>query len=175
MEQHARLPCPSPSPRVCSNSCPLSRWCHPTISSSVVPFSSHLPRLWQARNKLKDKKGPELPGCGAKTESNCTWLPNRGLASVLWWPALPPRVFPRRLSISTALAIRAGGPPVLEGALQSPWVEPTPPNWIPLKTQPSQRSGEGRMCYSYLQQVWKTQDLSQSSVSSNSKTGELLS
>ena len=37
--QHARLPCPSPSPRVCSNSCPLSRWCHPTISSSVVPFS----------------------------------------------------------------------------------------------------------------------------------------
>ena len=40
--QHARLPCPSPSPRACSNSCPLSRWCHPTISSSVVPFSSCL-------------------------------------------------------------------------------------------------------------------------------------
>ena len=38
--QHLRLPCPSPSPRVCSNSCLLSRWCHPTISSSVVPFSS---------------------------------------------------------------------------------------------------------------------------------------
>ena len=37
---HARLPCPSPTPRACSNSCPLSRWCHPTISSSVVPFSS---------------------------------------------------------------------------------------------------------------------------------------
>ena len=36
------LPCPSPSPRACSNSCPLSRWCHPTISSSVVPFSSCL-------------------------------------------------------------------------------------------------------------------------------------
>ena len=40
--QHARLPCPSPTPRAYSNSCPLSRWCHPTISSSVVPFSSHL-------------------------------------------------------------------------------------------------------------------------------------
>ena len=40
--QHARLPCPSPTPRACSNSCPLSRWCQPTISSSVVPFSSHL-------------------------------------------------------------------------------------------------------------------------------------
>ena len=40
--QHARLPCPSLSPRVCSNSCPLSQWCHPTVSCSVVPFSSHL-------------------------------------------------------------------------------------------------------------------------------------
>ena len=38
--QHARIPCPSPSPRDCSNSCPLSQWCHPTISSSVIPFSS---------------------------------------------------------------------------------------------------------------------------------------
>ena len=40
--QHARLPCPSPSPRVCSNSCPLSLWCHPSISSSVTAFSSCL-------------------------------------------------------------------------------------------------------------------------------------
>ena len=39
--QHARPPCPSPTPRVDSNSCPLSQWCHQTISSSVVPFSSH--------------------------------------------------------------------------------------------------------------------------------------
>ena len=38
--QHVRPPCPSPSPGACSNSCPLSRWCHPTISSSVIPFSS---------------------------------------------------------------------------------------------------------------------------------------
>ena len=40
--QHARPPCPSPTPRVYSNSCPLTRWCHPTISSSVTPFSSCL-------------------------------------------------------------------------------------------------------------------------------------
>ena len=40
--QHARLPCPSPSPGVFSNSCPLSQSCHPTISSSVFPFSSCL-------------------------------------------------------------------------------------------------------------------------------------
>ena len=38
--QHARPPCPSPTPRVYSNSCPSSRWCHPAISSSVGPFSS---------------------------------------------------------------------------------------------------------------------------------------
>ena len=40
--QHTRLPCPSPTPRIYSNSCPSSQWCHPTISSSVIPFSSHL-------------------------------------------------------------------------------------------------------------------------------------
>ena len=40
--QHSRLPCPSPTPRACSNSCPSSRWCHPAVSSYVVPFSSCL-------------------------------------------------------------------------------------------------------------------------------------
>ena len=40
--RHARPPCPSPTPRFYSNACPLSRWCHPTISSSIVPFFSHL-------------------------------------------------------------------------------------------------------------------------------------
>ena len=40
--QYARLPCPSPTPGSCSNSCPSTWWCHPTISSSVVPFSSRL-------------------------------------------------------------------------------------------------------------------------------------
>ena len=40
--QHTRPLCPSPTPRVYSNSCPLSQWCHPNISSSIVPFSSRL-------------------------------------------------------------------------------------------------------------------------------------
>ena len=40
--QHGSPPCPLPTPRVYSNSCPLSQWCHPAISSSVIPFSSHL-------------------------------------------------------------------------------------------------------------------------------------
>ena len=39
---YARPPCPTSAPRAYSNSCPLSRWCHPTISFSVIPFSSHL-------------------------------------------------------------------------------------------------------------------------------------
>ena len=43
--QHARPPCPSPTPRAYSNTCPLSQWCHPTISSSVFPFSS-LPSIF---------------------------------------------------------------------------------------------------------------------------------
>ena len=47
--QHASLPCPSPTPRAYSNSCPSIRWCHPTISSSVVPFSSHLQPIPESR------------------------------------------------------------------------------------------------------------------------------
>ena len=44
-QQHDRLPCPSPSPGDCSNSCPLSWWCHPTNSSSVAPLYSHFQSL----------------------------------------------------------------------------------------------------------------------------------
>jgi len=48
--QHTSLLCPSPSPGVCSNSCPLSRWCHPTISTSFVPFSSCLQSFLASRS-----------------------------------------------------------------------------------------------------------------------------
>ena len=52
--QHTRRPCPWPTPGVFSNSCPLSRWCHPTISSSVVPFFSHVQSFpaWVFSNAL---------------------------------------------------------------------------------------------------------------------------
>ena len=46
--QHARIPCPSPTLGDCSNSCPSSQWCHPTVSSSVVPFSPHHLRSFPA-------------------------------------------------------------------------------------------------------------------------------
>ena len=52
-QQHASLPCPSLSPRFNPNSCPLSRWCHPTISSSVVPFSS-CPQSFPASGSLNE-------------------------------------------------------------------------------------------------------------------------
>ena len=48
--QHVRLPCPSPTPRADSNSCPLSWWCHPTILSSVIPFSSCLQSFSASRS-----------------------------------------------------------------------------------------------------------------------------
>ena len=50
--QQARLPCPSPTPRAYLNSCPLHRWCHPTISSSVIPFSS-LPQSFPASGSFQ--------------------------------------------------------------------------------------------------------------------------
>ena len=50
--QHARLPCPSPTPGVYANSCPLSQWCHPTISFSFIPFSS-CPQSFPASGSLQ--------------------------------------------------------------------------------------------------------------------------
>ena len=50
--QHTRLPCPSPAPEACSYSCPLSQWCHPIISSSVIPFSSCLQYFPESRSFL---------------------------------------------------------------------------------------------------------------------------
>ena len=50
--QHTRLPCTSLSPRACSNSCPMSQWCHPTVSSSVLPFSAYLLSFLASRSFL---------------------------------------------------------------------------------------------------------------------------
>ena len=52
--QHTRPPCPSPTPGVYSNSCPLSQWCNPAISSSVVPFSSYLQSFPTSGSFLKE-------------------------------------------------------------------------------------------------------------------------
>ena len=68
--QHARHPCPSLTPGVHPKSCPLSRWCHPTISSFVVPFSSHLqsfPASGSFRMNQFFTSGGQSIGISAKT------------------------------------------------------------------------------------------------------------
>ena len=70
--QHARLPCPSLSPGVCSNSCPFSPWCHPTISSSVTLFSS-FPQSFPASGSFP--MGWLFPSGGQSTGASASVLP----------------------------------------------------------------------------------------------------
>ena len=76
--QHARPPCPSPTPGVHPNSCPLSRRCHPTISSSVIPFSSCL-QSFPASGSLQMSQlftsGLQSIGVSYSVSSNCLKLP----------------------------------------------------------------------------------------------------
>ena len=104
--QHARPPCPSPTPGVHPNPCPLSRWCHPTISSSVVPFSS-CPQSFPASRSFQMSQlfttGGQSIGVSASTSvlpmntqdwSPCSPRDSQGLlqhhsskASILWCSA----------------------------------------------------------------------------------------
>ena len=70
--QHARLPCSSLSPGVCSYSCPLSRWCHPTISSSVSPFSS-CPQSFPASGSFPISR--LFASCGQRIGASASVLP----------------------------------------------------------------------------------------------------
>ena len=79
--QHTRLPCPSPTPGVYSYMCPLIQWCHPTISSSAIPFSSHLQSFPASgpfpMSKLFISSGQSI-GLSASTSvlpRNIHWLP----------------------------------------------------------------------------------------------------
>ena len=77
--QHARPPCPSPTPRVYSNSCPLSQWCHPTISSSVVLFFSHLQSWKHTKHiliKLTKTKPKERIFKAAREKQQVTYTGN---------------------------------------------------------------------------------------------------
>ena len=67
-------PCPKLSPRVCSNSCPLSRWCHPTISSSVAPFSS-CPQSFPASGSFPMSRFFELDGQSTRASASASVLP----------------------------------------------------------------------------------------------------
>ena len=72
--QLARPPCPSPTPRVYSNSCPLSWWCHPAISSSVIPFSS-CPQSFPASRSFKMSQLFASGGQGVGISASASVLP----------------------------------------------------------------------------------------------------
>ena len=79
--QHSRPPCPSPTPGVYSNPCPLSQWCHPTISSSVVPLSSCL-QSFPVSGSFQMSQFPLLLGLLAKIKcSNCS---NESVLHIRW-------------------------------------------------------------------------------------------
>jgi len=67
--QHTRSPCPSPSPRVCSNSCPLSQWCYPTISSSCCPLLL-LPSIFVSITVFSDESAKVVELCFSISPSN---------------------------------------------------------------------------------------------------------
>ena len=82
--QHTRLLCPSLSPRACSNSCPSSQWCHPTISSSVIPFSTCLqpfPASWPFLMSWPFASGGQSIGASASASvlpmNSQGWFPLR--------------------------------------------------------------------------------------------------
>ena len=80
--QHTRLPCPSPSPWVCSNSCPLSQWCHPTISSSITPFSSCLQSFSASGSFLTSRLfASDVQSTGALTSASVLPMNTHG-----WFP-----------------------------------------------------------------------------------------
>ena len=72
--QHARLPCPSPTPKVCSNSCSSSQWCQTTISSSVVPFSS-CPQFFPASGSFPMSQFFTSSGQSIRASASASVLP----------------------------------------------------------------------------------------------------
>ena len=88
--QHTRLPCHSESPGVCSNSCPLSRWCHPTISFSVIPFSSCLQSFPASGSFLMSRVFPS-GGQSIGASASASVLPIDFLYNWLVWSPCCPR------------------------------------------------------------------------------------
>jgi len=115
--QHARPSCPSPTPGVCANSCPLSQWCHPTVSSSVVPFASCLqsfPALRSFQMSQFFASGGQSIGVSASTSvllmNIQDWFPFRiykwTYSKLRSWK--PSRDFPSSLVVKT-LHFHLGG------------------------------------------------------------------
>ena len=85
--QHTRPPCPSPAPGVQPNSSPLSRWCHPTISSSVVPFSSCL-QSFLASGSFQTSQLFASGGQSIGLSASTSVLPMKSMAVLKWWAGI---------------------------------------------------------------------------------------
>ena len=98
--QHIRLPCPSPTPGARSNSCPSNLWCHPTISSSVIPFSS-CPQSFPASGSFPMSQFFTSGGQSIGVSDSASvlprniqdWLPLGWTGLISLWPTRLPRVF----------------------------------------------------------------------------------
>ena len=93
--QHARPPCPSPTPGAHPNPCPLSRWCHPTISSSVVPFSA-CPQYFPASGSFQTSQPFASGGQRTGISASTSVLP----VNTQDWPPLLTVLFPHLFFIS---------------------------------------------------------------------------
>ena len=102
--QHARPPCPSPTPWVHPNPCPLSRWCHPTISSSVIPFSS-CPQSFPASGSFPMSQLFALSGQSIGVSASTSVLPmnTQDLSPLGWtsWISLQSKGLSRVFSNTT--------------------------------------------------------------------------
>ena len=103
--QHARPPCPSPAPGVYPNSWPLSQWCHPTISSSIVPFSS-CPQSFPASESFQMSQLFVSGGQGIGVSASTSVLPmnNQNWSPLGWtgWISLQSKRLSRVFSNTTA-------------------------------------------------------------------------
>ena len=110
--QYASLPCPSPIPKACSNSCPLSQWCHPTILSSVVPFSSCL-QSFPASGSFPMSQffavGILIPILQIKNRGTETWPLSGPLSVNRWWAG----IFAQALFIHMLYISTCSFPPLL--------------------------------------------------------------
>ena len=102
--QHTRPPCPSPTPRVYPNSCPLSWWCHSTISSSVIPFSS-CPQSFPASGSFQMSQlfasGGQSVGVSASTSVLPMNTQDWSLLGLTGWISLQPKGLSRVFSNTT--------------------------------------------------------------------------
>ena len=100
--QHARPPCPSPTPRVHPNPCPLSWWCHPTISSSIVPFSS-CPQSFLASGSFQMSQVFASGGRSIGTSTSVLPMNNQDWSPLGWtgWISLQSKGLSRVFSNST--------------------------------------------------------------------------